>query len=152
MSALLREVPLFVLGDALYGRPDLAWSAAEGHDLDRFWKEARPAPAELAGRFRRAVMATALIAGDFYRPGNRETAARGIAERIEAGLVVAREREAERHEAERRIGPVATAVPARAVRARPEARPRRRKARATLRGRSGGRTLGRLLASLPSTC
>lgn len=79
-SALLRGVPLAVLGDAMFRRPELAWCVETPADLDRFWREGRAAETEAAGLFREAMMRSALVPGDFYLPRGRNVAAANLAE------------------------------------------------------------------------
>ena len=81
-SALMRGVPLAVLGDAMFRRPELAWCVETSDDLDRFWTEGRVADPDTANMFRHAMTASALLPGDFYLRGGRGIAAEAIADRV----------------------------------------------------------------------
>ena len=85
-SALLRGVPLCVLGDAMFRRPELAWCVETIEDLDRFWTAGRPPAGQDAHTFREAMMRSALVPGDFYLSRGRRVAANNIAQMIEERL------------------------------------------------------------------
>ena len=87
-SALLRGVPLCVLGDAMFRRPELAWCVDTVADLDRFWTEATPARPDTARTFRDAMMCSALLPGDYYLSHGRRVAARNIARTVRERLAV----------------------------------------------------------------
>lgn len=86
-SALLRGVPLCVLGDAMFRRPELAWCVEGVTDLDRFWTHGAPADREAARMFREAMTRSALLPGDFYLPHGRRIAARSVAEKLRERLL-----------------------------------------------------------------
>ena len=59
---LAREIPVVVLGKAIYDLPDLTFQ----HGLDRFWTEATPPDAETFAAFRRVLIDHCLIPGGFF--------------------------------------------------------------------------------------
>lgn len=126
-AALLRKVPLGVLGDAPYRRPELSWPIDSQSDLDAFWTQAKPGDPVKVKAFRQATAATALLPGDYYRGENRRIAAEAIVERIQAGLVVTKERAVEQRRAD--------AVHVRAEARTAEAHPRRAAAAAKPRSK-----------------
>jgi capsular polysaccharide export protein len=81
-SAMLRNVPLGIMGDAMFRRQDLVYCIEDRPDLDGFWRNARPAKAETLRSFRKHMQASALLSGDFYLKKNRLVASQGILARI----------------------------------------------------------------------
>ncbi|TAD77897.1 MAG: capsular biosynthesis protein [Sphingomonadales bacterium] len=60
--ALARDVPVVVLGKAVYNLPDLTFQ----HGLDRFWTEATAPDAATFAAFRRVLIDKCLIPGGFF--------------------------------------------------------------------------------------
>ena len=85
-SAMLRRVPLGILGDAMFRRPDLAFCINDQADLDRFWTEAKSADKKALRAFRRHMRCSALLPGDFYLRPNRLIACEQILNRVDTIL------------------------------------------------------------------
>ncbi|MFD2237984.1 capsular biosynthesis protein [Aureimonas populi] len=65
-SALHHGRPLGVLGRAIYGHEQLVSLLGDDTDIDRFWTEARAAPAALRQEYLGWLRARSLKPGDFY--------------------------------------------------------------------------------------
>jgi capsular polysaccharide export protein len=82
-SAMLRRVPLGVLGDAMFRKPDLAWCIETPEHLDAYWTRAKSAKKSVLNGFRQHLAAKALIPGDYYLRRNRLVACEGLLKLIE---------------------------------------------------------------------
>ncbi len=83
MHALQLDVPLKVLGDAVYDVPGLAFQGP----LDRFWSAGRQPDPTLRDDFLTAMTATIQIRGVYYNRVGLDAAVAAAAERLSAGLI-----------------------------------------------------------------
>lgn len=74
LSALLRQCPTIVLGQAIYDLPGLTFQGG----LDHFWQEPRPPDPGLAAAFRRVLIHSSQVPGNLYTAQGIRTALRGI--------------------------------------------------------------------------
>ncbi len=92
LSALHRERPVKVLGNALFDIPGLTFQDS----LDRFWVEGTPPDMELYRAFQRVVLARAQVNGSFFTRAGMELAIEGAMARIDvvtaASIVLSRTR------------------------------------------------------------
>lgn len=78
LSAIHREVPVKVLGNAIFNIPGLAYQGS----LDSFWIEGTKPDMELFGAFRRVVLARAQVNGSFFSKEGRALAVEGVVARM----------------------------------------------------------------------
>lgn len=86
LSALHFNIPIAVLGDAMFRRDDLATCINEISEIDSFWSsipESNPIKNE---KFMSALRSMSLLAGDFYSFKNMPLAAKEIANKSKALL------------------------------------------------------------------
>lgn len=79
MDALAAQVPLIVLGQAVYDMPGLT----NGADLDRFWQHGQKPRPELLQAFRSVLMQHCLIPGGFYSAEGIRAIVAGAVRRLE---------------------------------------------------------------------
>ena len=84
LSALLHQVPIAVLGKAIYRRPELATCIETQSDLDQFWTTAKACDPKIAEGFRNCLFNIALLPGDYYLDAHRQEAADEILQKISA--------------------------------------------------------------------
>ena len=87
-SAMLRLVPLGVLGHAMFRRDDLATVLDKREDIDAFWTGATSRPAERLDAFRHYMAVSALVPGDFYTRANSKVGAHSVLALLDRELSV----------------------------------------------------------------
>lgn len=90
LSAIHHGVPLLVIGDAVYGHPELAVCGHGQPDFDKFWHFREHYPAIAPLHRRRAYLdwlrQQALVKGDFYDADGMWVACKGIRDRMETAM------------------------------------------------------------------
>ena len=81
-SALNHNIPLLVIGDAIFRHPDIAIIGEDQNSIRSFLQERKSQNPEKISTFIRAVKATALLPGDFYALSSQRTTALEITHEI----------------------------------------------------------------------
>ncbi|MEM8650227.1 MAG: hypothetical protein AAGF54_06830 [Pseudomonadota bacterium] len=66
LAAIAHGTPLFVIGDAIYRHPTLAWCANSIGELNEFWIKGNAAEPSLRQRYLAWISEEAVLSGDFY--------------------------------------------------------------------------------------
>ena len=82
LSALSHYVPVGVLGEAIYRRPELVTCMENQADIDRFWTTAETGDPKIAQGLRNCLYQMALLPGDYYLRAYQLVAAEGILKKI----------------------------------------------------------------------
>ena len=85
-SAMAVGVPVGVLGDAMFRRPDTALCLDDGPTLDAFWTASDAFDTRGARTLRAAMVRTALLPGDFYLPHLRTATVQSVIAKLAEGL------------------------------------------------------------------
>lgn len=86
LSAIAHGTPLFIVGEAIYRHPALAWCADEVEELDGFWTDNRSIDKELGERYLSWLAHQAVVPGDFYSDYGINVALTEITEKIDITL------------------------------------------------------------------
>lgn len=86
LSAIHFNVPLAVLGDAMFRRPELSTCINSESDIDKFWNRIPEPNSKTNEAFLLTLKSTSILPGDYYSKKNTEISKYKLCEKIESIL------------------------------------------------------------------